>query len=312
MSHTPQVSIIIPAYNCAQYLGETIRSVLNQEFNDLEIIIVNDGSFDNTGEIAKSFGSPVRVIEQDNAGVCAARNRGLAEAKGEFIALMDHDDFWFKNKLSNQVDILNNHPEAAVVFSNFYWWHPQSDGQHIIPADTLALSRTPGFDESFCGWIYHKMLFDSWVLTSTALARKEVFEKCGGFDEKLPYSEDWDFWLRVSRDFQFLKTRQTTTLYRQHHNQGSRVVRDIDYRTILIENAVNKWGYCDRDGNCADRRAVARKLAEYHVDFAMQHVRFGKTNLAFRSFAKGFRADPTYWRGAAYAIASLVGWKPKW
>lgn len=312
--HPAKVSVIIPAYNCQRFLRQTIESILAQRDVSLEIIVINDGSTDETGEIAKSFGSPVRVINQENSGVCRARNLGLQESQGEFIAFMDHDDYWLPLKLSEQLRAFDTYPAAGVVFTNFRWWRPDQSGYYEL-LDTQSeseMSETLVLDPEYCGWIYHRMLFDSWVLTSTALSRREVFTHCGAFDETLPFSEDWDLWLRVSRKFQFVKLASMSTLYRQHPTQGSRVVRDIDYRTILIEKALRTWGYCGPDGQCADARSLSRRLAEYHTQFALHHVRSGSKTIALRSFIKALRADLTYVRSGAYAIASLIGWRPNW
>src|SRR5688572_25071133 len=100
----PRVAVIIPSYNCQRYIAYTIDSVLNQTLNDLELIVVDDGSTDRTQEIIASYGSPVRLIAQANAGVCAARNRGIREATSDFICLLDHDDYWFPDKLARQVE----------------------------------------------------------------------------------------------------------------------------------------------------------------------------------------------------------------
>lgn len=245
----PVVSVVIPAYNCALYIGETLASILAQEAAELEVIVINDGSTDETGAIARGFGEPVRVIDQPNSGVCAARNHGIREARGEFIALVDHDDYWLPNKLANQLTAFAANPQVDVVFTAFTWWRPSSDGGRFPePASFAAQAAPQGIDGDFSGWIYHQMLLDSWVLTSTALARSTVVRASGGFDETLPFSEDWDFWLRVARTSQFLKLREATTLYRQHPNQGSRVTRPLDYRTRLLEQASRQWDWPARMG----------------------------------------------------------------
>ena len=129
-----QVSVIIPAYNCSLYIRETLQSLLSQTAQGLEIIVVNDGSSDDTADIARSFGPAVTVIDQANAGVCAARNRGIRHASGEFIALVDHDDFWLANKLANQLVAFKANPQVDVVFSGFSWWHPNpATGKFDLP-----------------------------------------------------------------------------------------------------------------------------------------------------------------------------------
>ncbi len=314
-----QVSVIIPAYNCSLYLRQTVESILNQGVADLEVIVINDGSSDDTGDIARSFGKPVTVIDQANAGVCAARNRGIRHANGEFIALVDHDDFWLENKLANQLAAFEKNPQVDVVFSDFSWWHPDSvtgkfDQPTSLPSSPQALSEQD-IDGKFSGWIYHQMLIDSYVLTSTALARAKVVKTASGFDEKLPFGEDWDFWLRISRSSQFLKLREKSTLYRQHPTQGSRVLRAVDYRTQILENAVQQWGLCSPDGQCLPEKQFKRQLAKYSAEYGLGHLRSGSDagrQTAIRSFNKAFSIDPTYWRSLAYLAASRLGWKPNW
>lgn len=313
----PLVSVIIPAYNCSRYIKETIESILGQDgVTDIEIIIINDGSTDDTGNIARAFGEPVRVIDQANSGVCVARNHGIKEAKGDFIALVDHDDYWLPNKLANQLAAFESHPYVDVVFSGFFRWNPDDqDGSFENPSAFEEISKPQGVDSEFSGWIYHQMLLDSWVLTSTALVRSHVVVALGGFDETLPFSEDWDFWLRASRVSQFIKLKEVTTLYRQHPNQGSRVIRPIDYRTRLLENASKKWGLCSQDGRCVTPERFNRQLAGYCSSFGLGHLRdeSGASRLiAAKSFLKAWSIDPMYWRSLGYLMAMAIGWKPKW
>lgn len=313
----PLVSVIIPAYNCSPYIKETIESILGQDdANDIEVIVINDGSTDDTGNIARRFGAPVKVIDQANAGVCAARNRGIKEAMGEFMAFVDHDDYWLPNKLANQLAAFKKNPNVDVVFSSFSWWSPDSTNGHFENPSTFTAHGQPqGIDHAFSGWIYHQMLLDSWVLTSTALIRSHVVIASGGFDESLPFSEDWDFWLRISRISQFLKLIEATTLYRQHSNQGSRVTRPIDYRTQLLESASTKWGLCSRDGRCITPEQFKKQLARYCAGFGLGHLKGGpgaSRVIAAKSFLKAWTIDRRYWRSLAYLGGTALGWKPKW
>lgn len=313
----PLVSIVIPAYNCTLYIKETIDSMLAQEGAiDMEIVVVNDGSTDDTGAVVRQFGGVVRVIDQPNAGVSAARNRGIREAKGDFIALVDHDDYWFPTKLASQLAAFESHPDVDVVFSDFSRWHADDkDGKFKNPSAFADNARPQGIDREFSGWIYHQMLLDSWVLTSTALTRSHAIVASGGFDESLPFGEDWDFWLRTSRKSQFLKLREVSTLYRQHANQGSRVTRPIDYRTLLLEKASEKWGLSSKDGRCLTPKQFKRQLAMYSASFGLGHLSGdagASRQIAACAFLKAWSIDRRYWRSLAYLAAMAVGWKPKY
>lgn len=310
---SPVVSIIIPTYNCALYIAETITSVLNQSFKDIELIVVDDGSTDATRDIVASFGQPVRLVTQANAGVCVARNRGISEAAGKYICLMDHDDYWFPHKLARQVSILEQQPETGVVYSSFILWHrDESTGQFPSPDSFDLNTYLDDTVPEFSGWIYHQFLIDCWMLTSTAMFRAEIFDQCGLFDESLPYSEDWDLWLRISRSYPFVQLRRPTTLYRQHAQQGNRLARDIDYRTRLLQDAVKKWGLCSQDGRCVTRHAFNKQLATYHSSFALGHLRAGNRKLAITALLKSWTTYPINIKPLAYLSAAFMGWKPGW
>jgi glycosyltransferase involved in cell wall biosynthesis len=309
---TPLVSVVIPTYNCEQFITETISSVLQQSFRDLELIVVDDGSQDRTRDIVAGFGEPVRLITQSNARVCAARNRGLAESRGRFVCFMDHDDYWFPDKLALQVEAMLSHPDVGVVFGGFILWRTDQNGSFPAP-DSYDLAGYPaGQNEDFSGWIYHQFLLDCWMLTSTAMFRREVFDRCAPFDVNLPYSEDWELWLRLSREYPFLKLNRPNTLYRQHARQGNRILREIDYRTELLSNAAKKWGLCSRDGRCQDQQRFAKQLALYNTEFAMGHASGGSHALARRSLLKAWRAFPRNPKPILYIIALALGWRPNW
>lgn len=330
-----RVSVIIPSYNCEAYIAETIDSVLAQDYPDLELLIVDDGSTDKTHDIIQEYGSKVRLICQKNAGVCAARNKGIQQAKGQYICLMDHDDYWYPDKISRQVRAFEEHPETGVVYSDFIMWHPDSAGffprpnsfnrsdynlRHLYANSNLTRhdSNNSGvivdneIDHDFSGWIYHLLLLDCWVLTSTAMLRSEVFQTCGVFDETLPYSEDWDLWLRLSREYPFLKINKSTTLYRQHLQQGNRKVRSIDYRTVLLINSVRKWGLCSQDKRCLSKSQFYRQLAEYHAAFGFCHLLSGNKKIGILSLFKAWTTFPLKLKYFAYVLVGLFGWKPSW
>lgn len=309
----PVVSIIIPTYNCALYIAETIASVLNQSFKHIELIVVDDGSTDDTRKIVASIDGPIRLVTQSNAGVCVARNRGIREAAGKYICLMDHDDYWFPHKLDRQINILDQQPEIGVVYSSFILWHRDNDTGKFPAPSSFDLEAYPeDIDPEFSGWIYHQFLLDCWMLTSSAMFRSDIFSQCGLFDESLPYSEDWDLWLRISRRYPFVQLRRPTTLYRQHAHQGNRVNRAIDYRTRLLLQAVSKWGFCSPDGRCLSRTTFNRKLANYHAEFALGHLRAGNKRQAVSAFWKSWITYPQNLKILAYVPATFMGWKPQW
>ena len=308
------VSVIIPSYNGAAYIAQTLASVLAQPVDGLEVLLVDDGSTDATVAIAQGLNDArLRVIQLANGGVCKARNRGLAEARGRFICLLDHDDWWLPHKLPRQLQAMGRHPEAGVVFSSFVRWFPNAPGGTFAPPESLAARAefqvTDDIDADFSGWIHHQFLLDCWMLTSTSMFRREVFERCGTFDESLPFSEDWDLWLRVAREFQFVQLRRPTTLYRMHASQGSGHHRPVDYRTRLLERTAAEHGLASRDGRAITRRQFRRQLARYHADFARGELEARRLGSALSSYGKAWWNDPLGWKYTAYVLAVLGGWR---
>lgn len=308
----PDISIIIPTYNCESFIAETVNSILNQTFKHLELIVVDDGSTDRTRDIVASYGSSVRLLTLTNSGVCVARNHGIQEATGQYICLMDHDDYWFPDKLELQFEEMCKNQEAGLVYNTFIPWLPDAKGVFPEPHSFELASYSSHIDEEYSGWIYHLLLLDCWVLTSTVMIRAEVFNKCGTFDESLPFSEDWDFWLRISREYPFVMLKKPLTLYRQHLQQGNLIARNIDFRTELLYKAVAKWGLCSPDGRCISRHQFRQNILRYHEKYGIQMLLEGNLKLANRSFLKSWLISPFRLISLGYILAGLLGWKPKW
>ena len=183
---TPIVSVIIPTYNRVRMLKEAIDSVLAQDYQNVELIVVDDGSTDNTTELLKAYGQHLSVINQKNAGVSAARNAGIATATGHYIAFLDSDDLWLPQKLTRQVQFFNLHPEALICQTEEIWIR---NGRRVNP----KLRH-----KKLSGMIFEPSLYLCLVSPSAIMIRQPLFDKAGLFDESLPACEDYDLWLRVS------------------------------------------------------------------------------------------------------------------
>jgi len=193
------VSVIIPVYNGEKYLLEAIETVINQTYKPLEIIIVDDGSTDNSKQIIASF-PEIKYLYQENQGVAVARNTGIAEAKGEYIALLDQDDLWAENKLQIQVDYLDNHQEIDYVLG-----HQQSFLQE-------------GCEKPH--WLKVKFLQESIpaYLVGALLARKNLFNIIGGFSDEYRYGNDSD-WFAKTLDLGIKsKILSQVVLYKRIHD----------------------------------------------------------------------------------------------
>ena len=188
----PLVSIIIPAFNAAPVLVEALESARVQTFQNFEAIIVDDGSTDDTTEIARRFcagDSRFRLLRQANAGLPAARNTALGQANGEWIAFLDADDAWLAQKLERQLALAGEDLHANFLFANFYFW----DGARDLAIRYRANRPLPDGDTST------KLIFSNMYGISTVIVRRETISAVGEFDKQLFCGcEDWDLWLRIA------------------------------------------------------------------------------------------------------------------
>jgi len=181
----PVISVVIPTYNRGWILKEAIDSVLAQEFRDFELIVVDDGSTDNTREILEAYGDRLGVIRQANAGVSAARNRGIGACRGRFIAFLDSDDLWLPQKLSRQVEFFDANPGAVICQTEEIWIR---NGVRVNPKARHKKDS---------GMIFGRSVALCLVSPSAVMMRRELFDAVGVFDEALPACEDYDLWLRI-------------------------------------------------------------------------------------------------------------------
>lgn len=183
------VSVVIPAYNASATIGNAIRSVLDQTAAPGEIIVVDDGSSDDTAEQVRKFGARVHFMQQANAGAAAARNRGAADATGELLAFLDADDQWHVEKTARQLEVFSAHPDVAICRTRF----------RMIPVGQAYDSRSHlerravRVESNF-----PKVFVDPYFGTPTVMMRRATFLECRGFDETLETAEDVDLWLRAS------------------------------------------------------------------------------------------------------------------
>lgn len=207
-----KISVIIPTYNYAHFIAEAVESVLAQTFPIFEIIVVDDGSSDNTEEIIKQFGDKVKYIRQKNGGVGLARNTGVKNSTGDFIAFLDADDIWLPPKIESQIKLFQTDEEIGLTTTAMR--------EFYIREKTLQI-----YAEGKNGWCAENLLLLEPVAIgpgSTTLVKREVFEKVGGFDEtkELHPSEDWEFCYRVARQYKLAFLPEVLVEYRNHGNNG--------------------------------------------------------------------------------------------
>jgi glycosyltransferase involved in cell wall biosynthesis len=228
MTHSPKVSVVMTCYKYAQYLPYAVDSVLGQTYPNVELIMVNDGSPDNTDEVMQRYlGDPrVKYIKQPNSGQTVAKNNGIRAATGEFIAFLDADDIWHREKLARQMPLFAK-PEVGVVYSTMEFI---DDAGEKVPYQASPLSKPRS------GRITEALFVDNIVPFSAAVARRECFEKVGLMDDTLKMAIDWDLWLRMSVHYAFDFVDEPLMLYRVGHpGQMSKnyFVREKDTMRIM-------------------------------------------------------------------------------
>lgn len=223
----PLVSVIIPTYNRGWIIKEAVDSVLSQDFLGFEIIVVDDGSTDNTQDILSAYKNDIKVLKHNNQGVSAARNRGIALASGRFIAFLDSDDLWMPNKLSMQVDFLNINKEALICQTEEIW----------IRKNVRVNQKKR--HKKLSGMIFEPSLCLCMVSPSAVMIKRELFEAVGLFDESLPACEDYDLWLRISSGYPVYLIDTPLTIKRGGHDDQLSQAPGLDkYRIQAIKKII--------------------------------------------------------------------------
>ena len=222
-SNLPLVTIIVPTYNRPALLQETLATVLAQTYPALEIIVVDDGSTDETASLLEGYRGRVRVIHQQNGGLSAARNRGIAAANGAFLTFLDDDDLVAPTKIARQAHFLHTHPEIGLVHCGYY----HSDGAGKI------LDKVWLFPE---GETLPQLIRGNYIWSGAPMVRRACLDQVGGFDCSLPQLEDWDMWLRLAQsDCRFAAVSMPLGTYRLRHNNMSAdlLVQESCFLTLM-------------------------------------------------------------------------------
>jgi len=186
----PTVSVVVPTYNRGWIINEAIDSVLSQDRDGFELIVVDDGSTDNTQEIVSSYRDRIKVIKQENKGVSAARNKGIVSSSGTHIAFLDSDDLWLPGKLETQLDFFRSNPDALICQTEEIWVR---NGRRVNPGKR---------HKKVSGFFFEKSLELCMVSPSAVMMKRDLFNMSGLFDETLPACEDYDMWLRINCRYQ--------------------------------------------------------------------------------------------------------------
>jgi glycosyltransferase involved in cell wall biosynthesis len=219
----------MPAYNAARYIAEAIESLTAQSFTDWELILVNDGSTDETLSIAQSYSDPrIKVTTQLNQGEAGARNTGLNLASGRYISFLDADDMYLPNALDSFVQYMDAHPDIDIAYSDGFICNIEGE-----PTMRLAEIRADIVE----GYILEPIVLSTIIITvplCTALRRSAVESQSFRFDQNLGYGTDWDFWIRIARFVKFGYLDELTCKYRVHQTNMTRVNGVVKYKADLL------------------------------------------------------------------------------
>jgi glycosyltransferase involved in cell wall biosynthesis len=226
----PRVTVLVPVYNGASHLGETLTSLLAQTYKDFELLIIDDGSTDNSVEIIKSFSDPrIRMMQKENGGLCSTLNRGIHEARGEYIARSDQDDISFPHRLDREMAVADTYPEALGMFS----YNTKFGGKHSwANSDKVTVTnRVKVYDP----------IKDGCLLGSTMLARTSALREIGGFRERYYPVDDWDLEFRLAEKGQVLVVCEPLIAYRFHRDANTyRLFAEMQQKRYWTEDSHNR------------------------------------------------------------------------
>jgi len=270
----PRLSVIIPAFNASSFISQAIESVLTQTYTDYELIVVDDGSTDDTASLVMRYGERLQYVYQKNQGLSSARNTGIAKAEGGLLAFLDADDYWGREKLEHQVTLLDSSAETGVVYTALKV--VDSDGREI--GERGCLRR---------GHLFSSLLTKNYVTPSSAIVRRECLEKAGTFDENLSAAEDWDLWLRIAPFYPFDFVDLPLTFYRVH--EGS-MHKDLDRMERNVFQVLDKLFKRE----ALNQEVVQRRcevLARHSLDFALNYFIERNCRNARRCILSAWRWD---------------------
>jgi glycosyltransferase involved in cell wall biosynthesis len=288
----PLVSVVIATYNMGRYLPAALESALAQDYPAIEVRIVDDGSTDDTPQVLERWRGDTRVHvhRQANAGQTRAKNQGIAESRGAFIAFLDADDVWLPGKLRRQMALFAAHPEVGVVYSDY----------ECIDADGKPLPKGP--TPMRRGRITGPLLIDNFVSFSSSVVRRSCLDAYGAFDESLDMGIDYELWLRLSAHYAFDFVPQATLRYRIWPGSMSKNFKKRYASAIRIME-----GFLEHHGGVVDAHLVREAWAHTYVGRGnMTLWREKDRGSAYRDYVRALRYAPAYWPAWRALLRGLI------
>ena len=274
----PLVSVVMPAYNVAWCIGRALDSVLAQDFRPCELIVVNDGSTDGTGALLESYGAAVTVINQENRGMSAARNAGIRRARGTYVAFLDADDWWLAGKLSRQVELMHGRPE--IGFSSTTVRVEDDNGR------LLNLWRCPNGSTEILATLFAQNAAIAGGC-SAVMARRDLLDRVGLFDESLRGFEDPDLWMRLAAVSGYACIDETLAVILRREQSVS---RNLDSMRVAALRSMRKNRALLPPG--LRGRFWRRCLAGVYTDYAKPAYRAGRLGLAYADTLRALMLSP--------------------
>ncbi|MEZ5361550.1 MAG: glycosyltransferase [Bryobacterales bacterium] len=298
---TPRVSIIVPTYNRRAFLADALESIWAQTYQDFEVIVVDDGSTDDTREYLEGLREPrLRSLFRPHAGVCEAANAGLRAARGELVARLDSDDTWLPDMLEVEIAALDARPDAGLVYAR----------AQFVDAKGNPKGRTTGMPLRFPGDSLRSMLYEDCTTQCTIVARRKALEVIGLYDSDLATSEDWDLWLRFARRHTFVFLDRVTAHYRMHEGNSTSNRNRLRFATMLEtrRKVLDKF-FSDDNVPVAAQAMRPRAYGNYFIDCGVRLLAGDQPRRAVVSFGRALRADPhpvTFARIVWFSVARTV------
>lgn len=289
----PRVSVTVPCYNSEPFIAETIESVLAQTFSDFEIVVVDDGSQDRTGEIVQSFGdSRIRYFYQENQGLAKTRNRLIELAEGEYVAFLDHDDVWLPQKLERQIALFQRQAELVLVYADCY----------VIDVTGRIISRWSRREKLFRGWVFERLLMANFIPLATVVMKKAVFQEVGEF---LPYriAEEYDVFLKCAARYPFDYVDEPLACYRIHPGQSSK-----NYEIALRELVMiyEYWSQQNQGQDARMQSVLARSFARDYYNAGKAAIYLDSDPTKARRYFRQSLEHCVYWRAGLFFGLSFM------
>lgn len=303
MSNRDRVSVIIPSYNAARFLPEAIDSVRQQTLPADEIIVIDDGSIDDTENIVKSLGPDIIYIRQTNAGVSASRNKGIGIATGEYIAFLDADDRWLPQKLEHQTKVLVANPHVGLIATDRAEVNAKGD---LLLASLFKKQGLYDVFENLHGSPVPNALSSlirvNFIPTSSVLVRKSILEKVGVFDTTIRYGEDLELWARIALEYEIVCLPEVLIYYRRHNTNATKATEKLLLDMVRVMKNIRTLGagVLEKEGVNADII-----VAQHLWDLAYWYFTSTNPKRAYAPFLESFQEKPSF-RTLVYMCLCLL------